>query len=127
VLCGRISGTAAWHRGSPLSRCSWPGTFFPEDISGQDRTIRRKLREVQVAYDIERNFPKDKILEFYLNQIDLGNRAYGVESASQRYFGKSVRDLNVAEAATLARSPRRRAGITRARIRISRSIVATSS
>ncbi|HSE68378.1 MAG TPA: biosynthetic peptidoglycan transglycosylase, partial [Gemmatimonadales bacterium] len=80
--------------------------LFPEDISGQDRTIRRKLREVQVAYDIERNFPKDKILEFYLNQIDLGNRAYGVESASQRYFGKSVRDLNVAEAATLAALPK---------------------
>ena len=60
-----------------------------------------------MAREIEAKYPKDKILELYLNQIDLGNRAYGVEAASQRYFGKSVRDLNVAEAATLARSPRR--------------------
>ena len=52
-----------------------------------------------------RKYSKDKILELYLNQIDLGNRAYGVEAASQRYFGKSVRDLNVAEAATLAAIP----------------------
>ncbi|HET7565441.1 MAG TPA: penicillin-binding transpeptidase domain-containing protein, partial [Gemmatimonadaceae bacterium] len=48
----------------------------------------------------------DKILELYLNQIYLGNGAYGVETASQRYFGKSVRDLNLAEAATLAALPK---------------------
>ena len=59
-----------------------------------------------MAREIEERYPKDKILELYLNQIDLGNRAYGVEAASQRYFGKSVRDLNVAEAATLAAIPK---------------------
>jgi penicillin-binding protein 1A len=59
-----------------------------------------------VAREIEATYSKDKILELYLNQIDLGNRAYGVEAASQRYFGKSVRDLNVAEAATLAAIPK---------------------
>jgi penicillin-binding protein 1A len=80
--------------------------LWPEDISGRDRSLRRKLREAHVALEIERKFPKDKILELYLNQIDLGNRAYGVEAASQRYFGKSVRDLNVAEAATLAALPK---------------------
>ena len=80
--------------------------LLPEDISGQDRSIKRKLREMQVALEIERNFPKDKILELYLNQIDLGNRAFGVEAAAQRYFGKSARDLNVAEAATLAGIPK---------------------
>ena len=53
-----------------------------------------------------RKYSKDKILELYLNQIDLGNGAYGVETASQRYFGKSVRDLNLAEAATLAALPK---------------------
>jgi penicillin-binding protein 1A len=68
--------------------------------------LRRKLREAHVAQEIEAKYPKDKILELYLNQIDLGNRAFGVEAASQRYFGKSVRDLNVAEAATLAAIPK---------------------
>jgi penicillin-binding protein 1A len=80
--------------------------LWPEDISGRDKSIRRKLREARVAREIEATYPKDKILELYLNQIDLGNRAYGVEAASQRYFGKSVRDLNVAEAATLAAIPK---------------------
>jgi penicillin-binding protein 1A len=80
--------------------------LWPDDISGRDKSLRRKLREVKVALEIERKYPKDKILELYLNQIDLGNRAYGVEAASQRYFGKSVRDLNLAEAATLAAIPK---------------------
>ncbi len=80
--------------------------LWPEDISGRDKSLRRKMREAQVALEIEAKYSKDKILELYLNQIDLGNRAYGVESAAQRYFGKSVRDLNVAEAATLAAIPK---------------------
>lgn len=80
--------------------------LFPEDISGQDRTPRRKLREMHVAFELEAQFPKDKILELYLNQINLGNGAFGIEAAAQRYFGKSARDLNVAEAATLAGVPR---------------------
>ncbi|MFN8652004.1 MAG: PBP1A family penicillin-binding protein [Gemmatimonadales bacterium] len=80
--------------------------LFPDDISGQDRTPRRKLREMHVAFDLESQFKKDKILELYLNQINLGNGAFGVEAAAQRYFGKSARDLNVAEAATLAGIPR---------------------
>lgn len=82
------------------------GNLFPEDINRQERTIGRKLREARVAREIEARYPKDKILELYLNQIDLGNRAFGVEAASQRYFGKSSRDLNVAEAATLAAIPK---------------------
>ena len=80
--------------------------LWPDDISGRDKSLRRKLREVKVALEIEKKYSKDKILELYLNQIDLGNRAFGVEAASQRYFGKSVRDLNVAEAATLAAIPK---------------------
>src|SRR5688572_7971243 len=80
--------------------------LWPDDISGRDKSLRRKLREVKVALEIEKQYSKDKILELYLNQIDLGNRAFGVEAASQRYFGKSVRDLNVAEAATLAAIPK---------------------
>ncbi len=80
--------------------------LWPDIISGQDRSIQRKLREIHVAYEIERNFPKDRILELYLNQINLGNGALGIEAAAERYFGKTARDLNVAEAATLAGIPR---------------------
>jgi penicillin-binding protein 1A len=82
------------------------GNLWPEDINRRDRSIGRKLREAKVARAIERRYDKDKILELYLNQIDLGNRAFGVEAASQRYFGKSVRELNVAEAAVLAALPK---------------------
>jgi penicillin-binding protein 1A len=78
---------------------------FPEQIS-REKTIVRKLKEAKVAREIEAKFDKKKILELYLNQIDLGHGAYGVETASQRYFGKSVRDLNIAEAATLAALPK---------------------
>ena len=80
--------------------------LFPERINYRERTISRKLREVKVALAIERRYSKDRILELYLNQIYLGNGAYGVETASRRYFGKSVRDVNVAEAATLAALPK---------------------
>lgn len=74
---------------------------------GQERTIKRKLREAIVAMQVEREFTKDEILELYLNQVFLGINAYGVESASRQYFGKSVDNLTLGEAATLA-------GLTRA-------------
>src|SRR5688572_9315444 len=82
---------------------------FPERISRERRGLAglvRKVKEAKVARDIESRYSKDKILELYLNQINLGNGAYGVETASQRYFGKSVQDLNLAEAATLAALPK---------------------
>jgi penicillin-binding protein 1A len=78
---------------------------FPEKITREKSPIR-KLKEAKVARAIEAKYDKKKILELYLNQIDLGHGAYGVETASQRYFGKSVRDLNLAEAATLAALPK---------------------
>ncbi len=78
---------------------------FPEKIS-REKSIVRKLKEAKVARAIEAKYDKKKILELYLNQIDLGHGAYGVETAAQRYFGKSVRDLNLAEAATLAALPK---------------------
>jgi penicillin-binding protein 1A len=79
--------------------------IFPERIS-RDKTLIRKLKEAKVARDIEARYPKDKILELYLNQIYLGNGAYGIESAAQRYFGKTLKDLNVAEVAMLAGLPK---------------------
>ncbi len=78
---------------------------FPDRIS-REKTLIRKLKETKVALAIERKYSKDRILELYLNQIYLGNGAYGVETAAQRYFGKSARDLNLAEAATLAALPK---------------------
>jgi len=78
---------------------------FTDQIS-RDKTLTRKLKEARVAVEIERNFPKDTILELYLNQIDLGSGAHGVDAAAQVYFGKSAKDLNVAEAATLAALPK---------------------
>ena len=78
---------------------------FPDRLT-REKTLVRKLREVKVAREIEQAYPKERILELYLNQIYFGNGAYGVETASQRYFGKSVRELNLAEAATLAALPK---------------------
>jgi penicillin-binding protein 1A len=79
--------------------------IFPERITREKSPIR-KLKEAHVARAIEDRYSKDRILELYLNQINLGNGAYGVETAAQRYFGKSARDLNLAEAATLASLPK---------------------
>lgn len=69
---------------------------------GKEVTYQRKLREIIVALQVERQFTKDEILELYLNQIFLGISANGVEAASQQYFGKSCRDISLGEAATLA-------------------------
>jgi len=79
--------------------------IFPERLS-REKSVLRKLKEIKVARAIEARYSKDKILELYLNQIPLGNGAFGVETAAQRYFGKSARDLNLAEMATLAGLPK---------------------
>lgn len=79
--------------------------IFPAKITREKSPIR-KLKEIKVARRIEKRYSKDKILELYLNQINLGSGAHGVETASQRYFGKPVRYLNVAEAAMLAAIPK---------------------
>jgi penicillin-binding protein 1A len=68
----------------------------------QERTITRKLQEVLLAIWLEHKFSKTQILELYLNRVYFGAGAYGIEQASLRYFGKSARHLNVAEAAMLA-------------------------
>jgi penicillin-binding protein 1A len=68
----------------------------------QERTVSRKLQEVALAFWLEHRFNKSHILELYLNRVYFGSGAYGVEAAAQRYFGKSARQLTVAEAALLA-------------------------
>ncbi len=67
-----------------------------------ERTFRRKFKELVLSLRIESTLTKKEILEFYLNRMYLGNGAYGVEMASQRYFGKSVRKLTLPEAAMIA-------------------------
>jgi penicillin-binding protein 1A len=71
----------------------------------RDKLIGRKLNEVALAYKIEGALSKDEILELYMNQIYLGQRAYGFGSASKIYFGKSLGDLSIAEMAMLAGLP----------------------
>ncbi|SPR98477.1 bifunctional penicillin-binding protein 1a: transglycosylase (N-terminal); transpeptidase (C-terminal) [Cupriavidus taiwanensis] len=71
-----------------------------------EKTYTRKIYEMLLAYKIEANLSKDQILELYMNQIYLGQRAYGFDSAARVYFGKSVRDVTPAEAAMLAGLPK---------------------
>jgi len=92
-------------------------TFFKKSLQGgstitqqlvrtalltQDRTVKRKIREFTLSIVVETLYNKDEILEMYLNQVPYGGTAYGIESASQTYFGKHAADLNVAEATLLA-------------------------
>src|SRR5206468_7937506 len=66
------------------------------------RTLWRNMQEIVLALRLERRFSKTQILELYLNRVYFGSGAYGVEAAAQRYFGKSAREVKVAEAAMLA-------------------------
>ena len=68
----------------------------------QERTIHRKLQEAVLAVWLERKYSKSEILALYLNRVYFGSGAYGVEQAAQRYFGKSARQVSLAEAALLA-------------------------
>ena len=68
----------------------------------QERTVTRKLQEIVLALWLEHKYSKRQILELYLNRVYFGAGAYGIEGASQRYFGKSARQLTLAEAAMLA-------------------------
>jgi penicillin-binding protein 1A len=68
----------------------------------QERTLQRKLQEVELALWLERKHSKSEILELYLNRVYFGSGAYGVEAAAQRYFGKSAKNVTLAEAAMLA-------------------------
>ena len=70
-----------------------------------ERSYQRKVKEAILAYRIDRSFTKDEILYLYLNQIYLGHGAYGVEAASENYFGKPAQELTLAECAILAGLP----------------------
>jgi 1A family penicillin-binding protein len=76
--------------------------FIKNAVLTSEKTITRKIKELILSYRLEKKFSKDEILQMYLNEIPYGSNAYGVEAASQKYFGKSVRDVSLAEAAILA-------------------------
>ncbi|MBI5074630.1 MAG: PBP1A family penicillin-binding protein [Nitrospirae bacterium] len=71
-----------------------------------EKSIKRKIREAALSFQIEKRYTKDEILGLYLNQAYFGARSYGIEAASQTYFGKTVKDLTLAEAALLASLPK---------------------
>ncbi len=76
----------------------------------REKTLTRKFSEALLAFKIEHNLSKDKILELYVNQIYLGQRSYGFAAAAQTYFGKSLQEINIAEAAMLAGLPKAPSG-----------------
>ncbi|MCD5396458.1 MAG: PBP1A family penicillin-binding protein [Candidatus Pacebacteria bacterium] len=83
--------------GSTISQQLIRSTFLT-----REKTIRRKIREIVLTLELERRYSKEQILEWYLNQIPFGPNLYGVEVASQNFFGKSAKDVTLPEAAVLA-------------------------
>ena len=67
-----------------------------------EKTLQRKIKELALAIQLERRYAKDEILAFYLNQIPYGSNIYGIEAATQSYFNKSAKEINLAESAILA-------------------------
>jgi penicillin-binding protein 1A len=76
-------------------------------VLSPEKSISRKIKEAILAYRMENNLSKDEIFYIYLNHIYLADGTYGIEAASNDYFGKSARDINIAEAAFLAGLPKR--------------------
>ncbi len=83
--------------GSTIPQQLIRSTFF-----STEKTIERKIREIILALELDRRYSKEQILEWYLNQVPFGSNSYGVEAASRTYFGKSVSDISLPEAAVLA-------------------------
>ncbi len=75
-------------------------------LLSSEKTYTRKLKEIILALKIEHEYPKNKILELYLNQMFMGHRAYGIAAAAQVYYGKSLTELNLAEYAMIAGLPK---------------------
>src|SRR3989344_5927331 len=79
--------------------------LIKSSLLSPERSIQRKVKEIVLAFVTEVIYSKSQILEMYLNQIPYGGTAYGIEAASKTYFGKSAKDLTLAEAALLAGLP----------------------
>jgi len=79
--------------------------LIKNSILTPERTLQRKVKEAVLALELEQRFSKDQILEMYLNDIPYGSQAYGIEAASQNFFGKSASEVSLAQAAMLAALP----------------------
>ena len=86
-----------WGGGSSITQQLARGLFLTPEF-----TLSRKLKEMLLAIQIEKKYTKDQILTFYCNKIFLGGSIYGVEAAARYYFGKTVKEINLAEAALIA-------------------------
>jgi len=98
----RAAVTNVVHRGVSQGGSTLTQQLAKNLFLTQERTMQRKLQEVELALWLERKYSKAEILELYLNRVYFGSGAYGVEAAAQRYFGKSARNVTLAEAAMLA-------------------------
>ncbi|MCF7905915.1 transglycosylase domain-containing protein [Candidatus Gracilibacteria bacterium] len=98
-----LFGIGSQRGGSTITQQLVKNTFL-SDIA-YDRTISRKLKEILLSVKVELNYSKDEILELYLNNIPYGHNAHGIETASKTFFGKSARELTLAESAVLASLP----------------------
>jgi len=76
--------------------------FIKNAVLTTEKSYTRKIKEVILAYRLEKKFSKDEILQMYFNEIPYGSNAYGIEAASLKYFGKSVKNITLPEAAVLA-------------------------
>lgn len=102
VAC-QLSGTscrAALQGGSTITQ-----QLIKNTILNNEKTLRRKLKEAVLALWVEQIYSKEQILEMYLNNIPYGGTSYGVEEAAQEFFGKSARELSLAESALIAGLP----------------------
>lgn len=79
--------------------------FVKKSMLSDEKTFTRKIKEAILSFELETKYSKDEILSMYLNQIPYGSNAYGIEAASQTFFGKSARELTLDEAALLAALP----------------------
>ena len=95
-----LHGNATGQGGSTITQQLARNAFLT-----QEQTIRRKVLEIILALEIESKYTKDEILQMYMNQIYFGQGCYGVQTASNVYFGKDVQDLNLAQCALLAGLP----------------------
>jgi penicillin-binding protein 1A len=102
VGLGRAALANVLHRGVAQGGSTITQQLAKNLFLTQERTLTRKLQEVVLALWLERKFSKPQILELYLNRVYFGAGAYGVEAAARRYFGKSARQVSLAEAAMLA-------------------------
>lgn len=96
------AGLQSFRRGRVEGTSTITQQLIKNAILTNERALTRKAKELILAYQIEHKFSKDEILKMYFNEIPYGSSSYGIQAAAQSYFGKSAKDLDVAEGALIA-------------------------